>query len=220
MTATLADNDPHLLLVRGACRLIEEHLDEPLTLADLGTQLGVSPAHLQRVFRKSTGTSPRQYADACRLGRLKELLRDRRTVTMAMLESGYGSSRGLYERASTQLGMTPGAYRKGGQGLDLRYTLADCPLGRVLLAATERGVSAVYLGDRDTELQAALKKEYPAATIERDDKVLRTWLEELLAHLKGERPHLKLPLDVQATAFQWRVWQELQKVPYGSTRTY
>jgi AraC family transcriptional regulator of adaptative response/methylated-DNA-[protein]-cysteine methyltransferase len=218
--AAMNDNDPRLLLVRQACWLIEEHREETLTLADLGTALDVSPAHLQRVFKRVTGISPRQYADACRLGRLKELLRERRTVTMAMLEVGFGSSRGLYERASTQLGMTPGAYRRGGRDMALRYTLADCPLGRLLLAATERGISAVYLGDRDAILEAALRKEYHAAAIERDDEVLGTWLEELLRHLRGQQPHLDLPLDVQATAFQWRVWQELQKIPAGSTRTY
>src|SRR6059058_1476479 len=116
MTDNREENDPRVVLVRRACQLIEEHAEEQLTLADLGTALSVSPAHLQRVFKKVTGISPRQYADACRLGRLKELLSERRTVTLAMFESGYGSSRGLYERASTQLGMTPGAYRKGGEG--------------------------------------------------------------------------------------------------------
>jgi AraC family transcriptional regulator of adaptative response/methylated-DNA-[protein]-cysteine methyltransferase len=220
MTSILNENDPRVQLVRRACRLIEEHHDEPLTLEDLGAALDVSPAHLQRVFKKVAGISPRQYADACRLGRLKELLRGGSTIAGAIYESGYGSSRGLYERASTQLGMTPGAYQRGGHGMALRYTLADCPLGRLLLAATERGVSAVYLGEDDAVLEAALKKEYPAAGIERDDDVLRTWLAELLEHLKGERPHLHLPVDVQATAFQWRVWQELQKIPSGSTRTY
>jgi AraC family transcriptional regulator of adaptative response/methylated-DNA-[protein]-cysteine methyltransferase len=212
-------NDP-VSLVRDACRLIEDHLDEALTLADLGEALDVSPAHLQRVFKRVTGVSPRQYADARRLGRLKHKLREKETVTMAMLDAGYGSSRGLYERASTQLGMTPGEYRRGGRGMALRYTVADCPLGRLLLAATERGVSAVYLGDRDAELTAALAKEYPAADVGRDDAVLKTWLEELLRHLDGKQPHLDLPLDVRATAFQWRVWQELQKIPYGTTRTY
>lgn len=219
MTAT-PDNADHLQLVRRVCRLLEEHLEEPLTLADLGTRLDVSPGHLQRVFKKVTGISPRQYADACRLGKLKELLRQRSTVVMAMLESGYGSSRGLYERASTQLGMTPGQYRRGGRGMTLRYALADCVLGRLLLAATERGVSAVYLGDDDDALITSLKAEYPAAGIDRDDDVLSGWVNELLEHLKGERPNLQLPLDVQATAFQWRVWQELQRIPYGSTRTY
>jgi AraC family transcriptional regulator of adaptative response/methylated-DNA-[protein]-cysteine methyltransferase len=218
----LADEGPQVDRVRQVCRYIEEHLEEPLTLALLGQQAKLSPAHLQRVFRRVMGITPRQYADACRLGQLKERLRDERTatVTTALYEVGYGSSRGLYERAPAQLGMTPGAYRRGGKGLSLRFTLADCPLGRLLLAATERGVSAVYLGDRDTELEAALRKEYPAATVSRDDHTLRAWLEELLEHLRGQLPHLALPLDVQATAFQWRVWQELQAIPAGSTRTY
>src|SRR5262249_56380493 len=139
-------------------------------------EAGLSPAHLQRVFRRIMGITPRQYADACRLGRLKVWLRDGRTqtVTTALYEVGYGSSRGLYERASAQLGMTPGEYRRGGKGMCLRYTLADCPLGRLLLAATERGVSAVYLGDRDAVLEKALHKEYPAAAATRDHDTPRT----------------------------------------------
>src|SRR5262249_26434392 len=217
-----ADGVPHVDRGRRVCRYIEEHLEEPLTLAVLGKQAKLSPAHLQRVFRRVMGITPRQYADACRLGRLKARLRDERTdtVTTALYEVGYGSSRGLYERASTQLGMTPGTYRRGGKGMSLRYTLADCWLGRLLLAATERGVSAVYLGDHDPDLEAVLRKEYPAATISRDDHTLSVWLKELLDHLRGQQPHLDLPLDVQATAFQWRVWQELQAIPVGSTRTY
>jgi AraC family transcriptional regulator of adaptative response/methylated-DNA-[protein]-cysteine methyltransferase len=137
-----------------------------------------------------------------------------------MYEAGYGSSSRLYERAASQLGMTPGAYRRGAPAAAVRYTLADCPLGRVLLAGTERGVCAVSLGDDDAGLEAWLKGEYPAADVRRDDKALRAWVGLLLEHLKGRRPHLELPLDVQATAFQWRVWQELQKIPAGTTRTY
>jgi AraC family transcriptional regulator of adaptative response/methylated-DNA-[protein]-cysteine methyltransferase len=213
-------DDPRLVLVQCACRLLENN-DEPMpTLAELGAALDVSPAHLQRLFKRYLGLSPRQYADACRMGRLRERLREAKTVTSALYEVGFGSTRGLYERAATHLGMTPGTYRRGGRGMCLRFTLADCPLGRLLLAATERGVSAVYLGDRDEPLKRALRKEYPEATIERDDEVLRGWLEELLAHLRGRQPHLALPLDVQATAFQWRVWQELQRIPAGSTRSY
>src|SRR5262249_17241912 len=155
-------------LVRRACRYLEDRLDETLTLAELGKALHVSPAHLQRVFKRVTGITPRQYADAHRLCRLKERLRERETVTSALYEAGYGSSRGLYERASTQLGMTPNTYRRGGEGMSLRFTLADCPLGRLLLAATERGVSAVYLGERDAALETALRKEYPSASIGRD----------------------------------------------------
>jgi AraC family transcriptional regulator of adaptative response/methylated-DNA-[protein]-cysteine methyltransferase len=175
---------------------------------------------MARTYKRVTGVSPRAYADACRLGQLKARLKQRRTVTMALYEAGYGSSSRLYERASAQLGMTPATYQRGGRGMRLRYTVADCPLGRLLLAATERGVSAVYLGDQDGPLEAALFREYPAAEVARDDTGLGGWLGELLQHLEGRRPHLDLPLDVQATAFQRRVWQELQAIPYGTTRTY
>jgi len=138
--------DPHVELVRATCRHIEANLEGPLTLAALGAYAGLSPGHLQRLFKRVTGISPRQYADACRLGRLKARLKERRTVTMALYEAGYGSSSRLYEQASGQLGMTPGAYRRGGPALAIRYALADCPLGRLLLAATERGMRSFRNG--------------------------------------------------------------------------
>jgi AraC family transcriptional regulator of adaptative response/methylated-DNA-[protein]-cysteine methyltransferase len=212
--------EPHVETVRAACRYIEANLEGPLTLAVLGEQVGLSPAHLQRIFKRVTGISPRQYADACRLGCLKSRLKSRRTVTMAMFEAGYGSSSRLYERAARQLGMTPATYQRGGRGMQIRYTLADSPLGRLLLAATERGVCAVCIGDADRVLEGNLRGEYPAAEVERDDAALRPLATDLLQHLAGARPHLDLPIDVQATAFQWRVWRELQAIPYGETRTY
>jgi AraC family transcriptional regulator of adaptative response/methylated-DNA-[protein]-cysteine methyltransferase len=212
-------HDPHVELVHRTCRYIETNLEGSLTLAALGAHAGVSPAHLQRLFKRVTGISPRQYADACRLGVLKERLKERRTVTMALYEAGYGSSSRLYERAATQLGMTPATYGRGGRHTSIRYAVGDCPLGRLLLAATDRGICALYLGDRDGPLEEALGREFPAAERRREDG-LRDWLAQLLDHLEGRRPHLELPLDVQATAFQWRVWQELRAIPYGSTRTY
>jgi AraC family transcriptional regulator of adaptative response/methylated-DNA-[protein]-cysteine methyltransferase len=139
---------------------------------------------------------------------------------MTLHEAGYGSSSRLYERAAHQLGMTPATCKRGGRGMHIRCTTAACPLGRLLLAATERGVCAVCLGDSDTFLETALREEYPAAEISRDDAGLQPWIGQLLDHLRGQRPHLDLPLDVQATAFQWRVWQELRKIPYGGTRSY
>jgi AraC family transcriptional regulator of adaptative response/methylated-DNA-[protein]-cysteine methyltransferase len=210
----------HVERVGELCRYIEAHLEEPLTLDVLGARAGLSPCHLQRVFKRITGITPRQYADACRLGRLKARLREGPTVTTAMYEAGYGSSSRLYERAASHLGMTPGAYRRGAPATAVRYTLAACPLGRVLLAGTDRGVCAVSLGDADEELEAWLHQEYPAADVRRDDAGLRPWAAALLEYLRGRRPHLELPLDVQATAFQWRVWQELRRIPYGKTRTY
>jgi AraC family transcriptional regulator of adaptative response/methylated-DNA-[protein]-cysteine methyltransferase len=210
----------HVELIHNVCRYIEENLEAPLTLAALGQQAGLSPAHLQRVFKRITGLSPRQYADACRLGRLKSRLKERDTVTTAMYEAGYGSSRGLYERAATQLGMTPGAYRSGGKAMHIGYTLTACPLGRLLLAGTERGVCMVSLGDDDAMLEEHLGREFPAADVKRDDGGLQSWSEAVVRHLSGAQPHLELPLDVRATAFQWRVWQELQAIPYGATRSY
>jgi AraC family transcriptional regulator of adaptative response/methylated-DNA-[protein]-cysteine methyltransferase len=212
--------DPHVETVRAVCRHIEANLEGPLTLADLGRRAGLSPAHLQRVFKQLTGISPRQYADACRLGRLKARLKTKGTVTTALYEAGYGSSSRLYERAASQLGMTPAAYQRGGPSSHIRYTLVDCPLGRLLLAGTDRGVCAVYLGDADAPLEGELRREFPAARVEHDDAGLAAWAGELVEHLGGRQPHLDLPLDVRATAFQWRVWQELRAIPAGSTRTY
>jgi AraC family transcriptional regulator, regulatory protein of adaptative response / methylated-DNA-[protein]-cysteine methyltransferase len=209
-------------LVRRACRYIEKNLDSPASLASLSAQVHLSPYHLQRIFKRIMGITPRQYAEACRLGRLKAQLKDGEPVTRALYDVGYGSSSRLYERAPSQLGMTPTVYRRGGPGMHINYTIVDCALGRLLVAATAKGICAVSLGDSDTVLESALFSEYPAAEITRDgDGVsLRQWVNALVSHLNGQQPHIDLPLDVQATAFQWRVWQELQAIPYGSTRSY
>jgi AraC family transcriptional regulator of adaptative response/methylated-DNA-[protein]-cysteine methyltransferase len=137
-----------------------------------------------------------------------------------LYEAGYGSSSRLYENAGGRLGMTPATYRRGGRGVRINYTIAQCPLGRLLVAATEKGVCAVRLGDSDKELEAALRTEYSEAEITRDDKSLGEWVGALVDHLRGKHPRLDLPLDVQATAFQWSVWQKLKEIPYGSTRSY
>jgi AraC family transcriptional regulator of adaptative response/methylated-DNA-[protein]-cysteine methyltransferase len=213
-------SEPHIDLVRRVCKLIDEHSDEPLTLADLGAAVDVSPAHLQRVFKRITGISPRQYADARRLGHFKTRLKEQHTVTTSLHQAGYGSTSRVYERAAGHLGMTPGTYRQGGKTATIRYTLTDCPLGRLLLAGTDKGVSAVYLGDSDQPLEAELKREFPAATLQRDDAGLKHWSDCVNEHLQGKLPHLDLPLDVRATAFQWSVWQQLRAIPRGATRTY
>jgi AraC family transcriptional regulator of adaptative response/methylated-DNA-[protein]-cysteine methyltransferase len=215
-----AEAGPHVEAIHALCRYIETHLEEQLTLEVLAGQAHLSPYHLQRTFKRITGITPRQYADACRLGRLKERLRESNNVTTALYEAGYGSSSRLYERSAAQLGMTPGDYRKGAPAAAIRYTIAGCPLGLLLLAGTERGICAVYLGDTEESLEVVLGKEFPRATRQRDDEGLRPWVVPILEHLEGHRPHLDLPLDVQATAFQWRVWEELRKIPSGSTRTY
>jgi len=211
---------PQMQTIASACRKIREHPDTPLSLADLAREIGSSPYHLDRTFKRVLGITPRQYADALRLDRLKSSLRADFDVTDALYEAGYGSSRSLYERAPDQLGMTPGTYRRGGRGMEIAYTVVPSPLGRLLVAATGRGICAVSLGDSDEALEQKLREEYPEAAIQCDNSRLKLWVSALISHLSGTRPNLDLPLDVQATAFQWRVWQELRKIPYGETRSY
>jgi|SRR5579864_2574648 len=211
---------PQAELIRRVCRTIEEHLDQPFTLTDLSRELESSPYYLERTFKRFLGITPKQYTDALRLNRLKSNLRNGRDVTESLYEAGYGSSRSLYERAPEQLGMTPATYRHGGRGMDINYTTAASPLGRLLVAGTERGICSVSLGESDETLTRGLAAEYPEAKIRRDHARLRPWVSTLVAHLCGTQPQLDLPLDLQATAFQWRVWQELLKIPYGETRSY
>jgi AraC family transcriptional regulator, regulatory protein of adaptative response / methylated-DNA-[protein]-cysteine methyltransferase len=216
----LSSREEQVALVQQLCHYIEEHLESQLTLTDLGEQAHLSPYHLQRVFKSVMGITPRQYAEACRMGQFKARLREGETVTTALFDAGYSSSSRLYERAPGQLGMTPVTYRKGGAGMQIRYTIVDSPLGRLLVAATEKGICSVCLGDDDAPLEMALRREYTAGDIQRDDTELSVEVNELLRYLRGQQPHLDLPVDVQATAFQWRVWQELRSIPYGSTRSY
>lgn len=141
-------------------------------------------------------------------------------MTTALYDAGFGSSSRLYERAPSHLGMTPATYRQGGEGMRVNYTTVDSPLGRLLVAATDRGISALYLGESDARLEAALRTEYPRAERRRDRNGLEGTVTKILEHLRGREPNLDLPTDVQATAFQRRVWEELRRIPYGSTRTY
>src|SRR5712692_2419199 len=216
----LAPHNSQAELIGRVCRYIDSHGDGPLTLPALAAQAGLGPHHLQRLFRRVLGITPRQYAETRRLGALKKKLQEGTDVTTAIYAVGYGSSSRLYERSDAGLGMTPATYRRGGCGMRIAYTLVDSPLGRLLVAATARGVSAVYLGDSDPPLEAALRKEYPQAEIRRDTNGLSSWLRAIVRHLSGRQPSLDLPVDVQATAFQRRVWEALRAIPYGRTRSY
>src|SRR5579862_8513986 len=222
--------DPRSEAVATVCRQIETQIHNEdddskarLTLTALSASVGIGPHQLERAFRRVMGITPRQYADAQRMRRLKSSLKKGDDVTTALYDAGYSSSSRLYERSPSQLGMTPGTYRQGGEGMQIHYTIVDSPLGRLLVAATDRGISALYLGEKDAPLETALRKEYPRAEIDRDSagsKNLQGWVSKILAHLRGKEPHLDLPTDVQATAFRRRVWEELKRIPYGATRTY
>src|ERR1700722_926259 len=209
-------------MVKAVCRYIEQHLDEPITLARLGSEFRQSPFHLQRSFKAALGISPREYADSCRLNQLKANLQAGHSVTRAMYDAGYSSSSRLYERTASQLGMTPDKYRRGAIAAPIRYTVADSPLGRMLIAATDKGICAIQFADSDDELEHGLKHEFPFAVRRRDDDAMESWKQDLLRQMRGQRLNssLSLPLDIQATAFQRRVWTYLQSIPFGATRSY
>jgi AraC family transcriptional regulator, regulatory protein of adaptative response / methylated-DNA-[protein]-cysteine methyltransferase len=207
-------------LVQRAASHLAESSEEGVRLGALAKQLGTTQATLRRAFLQVTGINPRELAEALRIKRFKAMLRAGRSITDALYETGYGSSSRVYERSNAQLGMTPGAYRKGGQGMKIGYSIAKSPLGKVLVAATDRGVSAVYLGDAEGTMIAELRKEYPRAEIEPATDSFQRWVGEIVQRIEGKQPRLELPLDLQATAFQRRVWQELQRIPRGRTRTY
>ena len=207
-------------MVKAVCRYIEQHLDENVTLARLGAEFRQSPFHLQRTFKAVLGISPRAYAESCRLNQLKENLRAGRSVTHAMYDAGYSSSSRLYERTASQLGMTPDKYRRGAVAAPIRYTFANSPLGRMLVAATDKGICTIQFADSDDELEHGLKHEFPFAQRRRDDHAMQPWRDHLLRQMRGQKLHATLPLDIQATAFQRRVWAYLQSIPFGKTRSY
>ena len=225
-TITRDDTAPagQLDLVRRACALLDAAAAAEAgipTLAELAAELGVSPWHLQRVFRRHVGVSPRDYADARREDRLRQGLRGGESVAEATYGAGYGSSSRVYEDAARRLGMTPASYAKGGAGARIAYASAASPLGRLLVAATAKGVCFVALRDDDAALVSALEAEFPnAERIGRDDDAILPALQAVLDYLHGQSPHLDLPLDVRATAFQRRVWQGLLAIPPGETRSY
>jgi AraC family transcriptional regulator of adaptative response/methylated-DNA-[protein]-cysteine methyltransferase len=206
--------------IQRVCRYIDSHPEGPITLAALSAEAGLSPHHLQRTFRQVLGITPRQYADARRVGQFKAGLKGGRDVTEAIYDAGYGSSSRAYERADAHLGMTPGTYRRGGAGMTLAYTIVASPLGRLLVAATERGLAAVSLADADSTLEGALRTEYPSARLEREDKRLGPWVRAILERIDGREGAADLPLDIRATAFERRVWEALQAIPPGETRSY
>src|SRR5881394_730934 len=208
---TQADGgDPAIALVREACRALDAHASGTPRL----------DRRLLRAFKRVLGITPRQYRDARRVARFKHELKRRPHVSPAVYEAGYGSSSRVYERSDAQLGMTPATYARGGRGTEIAYAVVPCALGRLLVAATPRGVCRVSLGDNTAVLEGDLASEFPAAHIFKDQLTLEAAVKAILGYLEGSEPHLALPLDIRATAFQRRVWQELQKIPYGETRSY
>ena len=201
-------------------RHLLDNAEGVMTLSELSKRVGLSPFHLQRLFKRATGLSPREYQSARRMQSVKAGLRQGDDVTTALYDAGYGSPSRLYEKAPQQLGMTPGEYRRGGAGASISFAIAPTPLGRMLVAATERGLCAVRFGESATELERDLRREFHAAELHRDDAAMKHYVEPLQAAIRGENTIIDLPLDVRATAFQMKVWEKLRQIPRGETRSY
>jgi AraC family transcriptional regulator of adaptative response/methylated-DNA-[protein]-cysteine methyltransferase len=206
--------------VRAAAAFIDAHADQRITLATLARETGVSPFHLQRVFRRELGITPRVYQQARRLDHLRSQLRRGETVSRATYDAGFGSPSRVYEQGA-RLGMTPAVYRRGGEGLRIRFAIVPSPLGQLLVAATANGVCKVSLGDSDAQLERRLRAEFPRAVVEHDDDgSLAELAGRVVAHIRGDGAAHDLPLDVRGTAFQQQVWRALLAIPYGETRSY
>lgn len=206
-------------LVTRLCRYIEASGRVP-RLAELSAEAGLSPAHLHRLFRQATGVTPRAYAAAHRAGRLRAGLAGSGSVTEASYAAGYSSSGRLYADTSQRLGMTPTAFRRGGEGLSVRFAVGECGLGAVLVAATDRGVCAILLGDDAAALVADLEERFPAADLVGGDAGFEDLVARVVALVEDPARAPDLPLDIRGTAFQERVWQALRQIPAGTTATY
>ncbi len=213
-------HDPARRLAEAAREHLEDHLDETVRLSDLAEAVGSSRWHLQRTFKRVFGLTPQGYVNWRRLERVRRSLRTEKSVTDAVYEAGFTSASQLYSQSDRRLGMTPGEWREGGKGAHVLFATAESALGRILVAATSRGVCSVLLGDDDRELEAELQRELPHASLERADEQLRSWLDEVLRRVSGDDKAEALPIDTPATEFQLRVWDALTRIPRGETRSY
>ena len=208
-----------------ALAILSDTANEAPKLSALAASVGLSPSHLQRAFRKRFGVSPAEYVQSRKLKQLKSALRETERVTDAIYDAGYGSGSRVYEKTGQLLGMTPASYRRGAAGIAIRYTTLATSLGNLLVAATDRGICSVILGEDESSVIAELRKEFPRAAIERTDAG-DEWLARMISRVSADldgahSPDTALPpIDIRATAFQWRVWQALQHIPRGETRSY
>lgn len=207
-------------IVKRACAALDADPQQRLTLAQLSDAVHVSPFHLQRLFKRVVGVSPRQYQAARRGASLRDALQRGADVTRATVDAGFGSPSRMYESASAELGMAPSAYRKKGAGLTVYYASAPTPLGQVLVAATAKGLCKIAFGDDAAVLADEVRAEFANADLRDDDRYIAPFLAQIDAYLHGTRQHVELPLDIAATAFKQRVWDALQRIPYGETRSY
>ncbi|MHB1186641.1 bifunctional DNA-binding transcriptional regulator/O6-methylguanine-DNA methyltransferase Ada [Thiobacillus sp.] len=206
-------------LVLQACQAIE-HSASALSLTQLAQQAGMSPHHFQRIFKSVTGLSPKGYHKAVQARRVTASLQSAPSVTDALYDAGFNSAGRFYEDAPALLGMSPGSYRKGGAGEHIRHAVEPCTLGWVIVAATRKGICAIEFGESAQVLEDRIRARFPQAQFEPSDAEFRQWIAQVLRYIEQPRGVLDLPLDVQGTVFQRRVWQALQAIPAGQTASY
>lgn len=213
----------HAAKIVAACRLIEQAVEESRpapTLPELAARAGLSRYHFHRLFRRTTGLTPKGYAAAHRERRLRRELPGSHSVTDAIFGAGYGSNARFYEKADAVLGMTPRNYRSGGANVDIRFAIGECSLGAILVAQSERGICAILLGDDADALARDLQDMFPRANLIGGDAKFEEVVSRVVGFVEAPAVGLDLPLDVRGTAFQQRVWQALREIPAGSTASY
>lgn len=209
----------HAALMQTACRMIE-NAETPRGLNELAARCGLSAFHFQRLFKRCIGVTPKAYAMAQREKRLRDALAEDNTVTNAIFNAGYQSASRFYERAAQVLGMPPSAYRSGGLNVPIRFAVGECTLGSILVAQSTQGICAILLGDDPDELLHELQSRFPRAELIGADKDFEAVVAYVVGFVQSPRLDFELPLDIQGTAFQQRVWIALQKIPPGQTVTY
>ncbi len=217
---TPAQEHPQIRILTAACNYLDRHNEETVKLQQLGKAVGLSPFHVQRIFRRCLGITPREYQQTRRLEQFRRQVAQGDTVTTALYQAGFGSSSRFYESANRQLGMTPAALREGGKNMQIRYSINHSPLDKMLVAATDVGLCAISFGLLESELEDDLAARFPSSNLRRDQAGLGSVVRQVLSQLSEHPAALDLPLDVRATAFQKRVWTALQQIPRGETRSY
>jgi len=206
-------------LIARACRTIES-AEAPLSLEELAAQAEVSAFHFHRLFKAETGLSPKAYADAHRARRLREELAQASTITEAIYGAGFNSNSRFYEVSNGLLGMRPKDYKSGGANTVIRFAVGECSLGVILVACSQRGICAIWLGDDPEQLVRDLQDRFPLAQLSGSDSVFEQWVAQVVGYVENPSIGLNLPLDVRGTAFQQRVWQALRDIAPGSTASY